>query len=155
MEFGDESGSSWNNYLEGGQLLAPIRPIGNPDLLEGLQELGIPQGILKDFEDASHCVDYGMPRAAAVMCRSAVQGALLAKGIPDDQPQSMVNKARNCGILSEMVKQLCTVAVFLGGKGGHPQADWTDQIGHQEAQQALLVTHRVLLELFPSDGLPF
>ena len=161
IEFGNITDTVlWDGPGPGGQLLSPIRPVGNPDLLEGLQDLPIPESVLKDFEDASHCVDYGIPRAAAVMCRSAVQGALLEKGVPDKAPQDMVNKARNEDILSETVKHLCMAAVFLGGKGGHPQIDWTDEIGHREAQQALLVTHRVLMELFPSllddiDDLPF
>ena len=161
VEFGHITDTEqWNSTGDGGQLLSSIRPVGNPDLLEGLQDLPIPESVLKDFEDASHCVDYGIPRAAAVMCRSAVQGALLKKGVPDNAPQDMVNKARNEDILSETVKHLCMAAVFLGGKGGHPQIDWIDEIGHREAQQALLVTHRVLMELFlpPSDDiddLPF
>ena len=156
VEFGNKTDTEqWDRTGPGGQLLSPIRPVGNPDLLEGLQGLPIPESVLKDFEDASHCVDYGIPRAAAVICRSAVQGALLEKGVPDKAPQDMVNKARNEGILSETVMHLCRAAVFLGGKGGHPQIAWTDEIGHQEAQQALLVTQRVLMELFPPplDGI--
>ena len=159
-----ESGSSFNNYTEGGQLLGPIRPIGDPELMRGLEELVIPASILKDFEDASRCADYGIPRAAAVLCRSAVQGALLHKGIPDAPPQTMVNNARRTCVLSEMIHRLCLAAVFLGGKGGHPQTHWTDDIGGHEAQEALIVTRRILLELFPrpvdepvdeTDDLPF
>ena len=152
VEFGDESGPDWNGYVQGGQLLAPIRPVGNPELLEPLQGLPIPQSIIKDFEDAGHCLDYGIPRAAAVMCRSAVQGALFEKGIPEAAPQDMVNNAKGNKALSEMVYRLCMAAVFLGGKGAHPQESWLDKIGDQDAIQALLVTQRVLLELFPQPS---
>ena len=157
VEFGDESGPDWQGYQAGGQLLGPIRPIGNPAFLEGVDASSIPESILRSFTEASECSDYGIPRAAAVLCRMAVQEALLEKGIPDDKPEKMVNVAKSRGTISEMVHRLCLAAVFLGGKGGHPQTHWTNEIGHQEAQQALLVTHRVLLELFPEpvDDLPF
>ena len=117
VEFGHISDTEhWDRTGPGGQLRSPIRPVGNPDLLEVLQDLPIPESVLKDLRDASYCVDYDIPRAAAVMCRSAVQGALLAKGVPDKAPQDMVNKARNEDILSETLKHLCMAAVFLVGK---------------------------------------
>ena len=83
VEFGHIADTEhWDRTGPGGQLLSPIRPVGNPDLPEGLQDLPIPESVLKDFEDASHCVDYGIPRAAAVMCRSAGKVLYLRKVCP-------------------------------------------------------------------------
>ena len=136
----------------GGQLLSPIRPVGDPGLLEGLDDLFVPKSILRSFAEASECADYGIPRAAAVLCRMVVQEALLGKGIPDGPPEKMVNIARSKGILGEVILRQCSAAVFLGGKGAHPQVLWTDIVGPHEALEALLLTRRVLMELF---NLPF
>lgn len=159
VEFGNRSGPEWNGVEVGGELLAPIRPVGNPALLEDLEDANIPESILRSFKEASTCSDYGVPRGAAVLCRIAIQEALLHHGVPDKRPEEMVNIARSKGILSEMTYRLCLASVLLGGRGAHPQQHWLDEIGDQEAQQALLVTRRVLLDLFPpvdsASNLPF
>jgi hypothetical protein len=154
VEFGNQSGPDWNGVESGGELLSPIRPVGNPALLEPLEDSSIPDFIFRSFKDASTCSDYGIPRAAAVLCRIAIQESLLQHDIPDDSPEKMVNIARSKGILSEVIHRLCLASVLLGGRGAHPQKNWLDEVGEHEAQQVLLVTQRVLLELFPLDDLP-
>ena len=61
----------------------------------------------------------------------------------------MVNKARHDKLLSEMTFNMCRAAVFMGNKGLHPPADYWDEIGNDEATLALVLTRRILTELFP------
>ena len=135
----------------GGVLLSAPRPLGDPELLKALTAPTIPGPLYRDFAEAARCLEMDVPRATTMLCRHAIQRALLLKGVADDQPEKMVNVAWQQEILSPMAHRQCSAAVFMGGKGSHPQSDWADQIGADEAKQALLVTKRVLLELFNPD----
>ena len=138
----------------GGQLLSAPRLLGDPELLKDLTIPSIPRPLYNDYVEAVRCLAVDVPRAAAVMCRVTIQEALLLKGIPDDKPEKMVNIARSKQILSEMCHRQCLAAVFMCGKGAHPQSHWTEQVGSNEAKEALLITRRVLLELFPQQKVP-
>ncbi len=87
-----------------------------------------------------------------MLCRYAVQRALLLKDIREDKPETMVNIARRRDLLSEIAVRNCRAAVFMGDKAGHPQSDPLDNITDADAKQALLATRRVLLELFNPAG---
>jgi hypothetical protein len=67
----------------------------------------------------------------------------------------MVNiaAAKNPPLLSTLADRQCKAATFIGRKGGHPQRNWIENVTSDDAKQALLVTKRVLLELFHPDGL--
>ena len=156
IEYGDDPKSMtvrMQGRGEGGVLLSPPRPIGDPALLLGLSAPTIPVALYRDFEEAARCLEFDVPRGAAVLCRHAIQQALLLKDIRDDRPiEQMVNIAHQQGILSEAAHRQCRAAVFLGTKAAHPQELWTDQIGAREARAALELTQRVLLELFSESG---
>ena len=53
VEFGNQSGPAWNGGESGGELLSPIRPVGNPALLEPLEDSSIPDFIFRSFKEAS------------------------------------------------------------------------------------------------------
>jgi hypothetical protein len=150
VEFGGRFG--------GNILLRPPKIIEMPDkvdpkLLEGLTPASIPKELYGVYEEAARCLGAGVPRGAAVLCRYVVQLALIVKGIPDKRPEEMVNIATAKGLLSPLADKQCKAATFMGGKAGHPQANWVENITPDDAKQALLVTKRVLLELFHPDGL--
>ena len=129
-------------------LLSQPRALGDFTLLLGLSTPPVPEELYHDFQDAVTALATSPPRFVAVGCRYIVQRALILKQIPDMRPEDMINKAKGLGLLSEMGYRNCMAAVFLGGKGGHPSEHWTEQIGPDEAKEAVLVTKRVLLELF-------
>lgn len=127
----------------------------DPKLLEGLTVPTIPRELYAVYKDAARCLGAGVPKGAAVLCRYVVQLALIIKGIPDKRPEEMVNIAasKSPPLLSPLASNQCKAAAFMGGKAGHPQENWIENITPDDAKQALLATKRVLLELFYPEGL--
>jgi hypothetical protein len=127
----------------------------DPKLLAGLMVPVISKELYTIFLEAAKCLAAGAPKGAAVLCRYAVQLALSLNGIPDKRPEEMVNiaAARTPPLLSPLAVNQCKAAAFIGGKAAHPQLNWIENIGPDDAKQALLVTKRVLLELFNPKGL--
>jgi|GEM_PF-2757303 len=150
VEFGDSANAP---SYSGNTLLSEPRPIGDPELMRGLTVPAIPKSLYYVYEEAVLALAVGIPKGTALLCRYVVQQALLLKGIPDQEPQKMVNIARNKNFLSELAIRQCSATVFMGGKAGHPQANWVENINPNDAKQALLVTRRILLELFNPGGL--
>ncbi|MDA0265268.1 MAG: hypothetical protein O2803_14140, partial [Chloroflexi bacterium] len=136
----------------GGVMISPPQPLGDQTLLLGLSSPPLPTEMYRAFADAVTGLATSPPTMVAVLCRYIVQSALLIKGIPDEPPAKMVNLAAQRSLLSEMALQSCRAAVFMGGKGAHPQQDWVYQVGLDDAKQAVLATKRVLLELFNPDA---
>jgi hypothetical protein len=113
----------------------------------------IPKELYSVYKDAAKCLGFGVPKGAAVLCRYVIQLALTVKGVRDDRPEKMVDIAAAQKFLSQLAIKQCRAATFMGGKAGHPQADWVDNITADDAHQALLATKRILLELFYPEGL--
>ena len=134
-------------------LLSPPKPLGDETLLIGLSSPPIPGELYRDFGEAVTGLATSPPRLVAVHCRYIVQRALVMKHIPDKPVQEMINIARQKSLLSEMALQSCRAAAFIGGKGAHPQEHWMDQVGPDDAKQAVLVTKRVIQDLFNPGGL--
>jgi hypothetical protein len=150
----------FGGFLNGELLLKPPKILEMPDkidpkLLKGLKVDSIPKELYGVYEDAARCLGAGVPKGAAVLCRYVIQWALMLKGIPDKRPEEMINIAigKSPPLLSPLADKQCKAATFMGGKGGHPQANWVENVTSDDAKQALLVTKRVLLELFYPDGL--
>lgn len=135
------------------RVLCDPRPLGDPELLKGLSVPVVPKPLYKAYEEANLALAVGIPKGAAVLCRYVVQKALLDRGIPEDKADKMVNVARQKGLLSEMAYRQASAAVFIGGKAGHPQDDWLENVGPDEAKQTLLCTKRILLELYNKSEL--
>lgn len=151
VEFGGYDG----NNLESQPRIVEMPDKIDPKLLEGLIVPSIPKELYSVYKDAAKCLGFGVPKGAAVLCRYAVQLALIHKGIPDNRPEKMVDiaTAKTPPLLSPLAIKQCKAATFMGGKAGHPQANWVQNITLDDAHQALLITKRVLLELFYPDGL--
>jgi hypothetical protein len=143
--------------LDANRLLSPPKIVEMPDkvdpkLLEGLTVPSIPKELYEVYREAAQCLAAGAARGAAVLCRYVVQLALILKGIADRPPEEMVNIAAAKKLLSPLADRQCKAATFMGGKAGHPQANWVENVTADDAKQALLITKRVLLELFYPDG---
>ena len=149
VEFGGPDG---DNLEKSPKLLETPDKI-DPKLLAGLMVPAIPKELFAVYKEAAQCLAAGAPRGAAVLCRYVIQQALLLRGIPDQPPQTMVNIAHSKKLLSDTAHLQSSAAVFMGGKAGHPQHNWADKIGPDDAKQALLLTKRVVLELFYPAGL--
>lgn len=128
------------------RLTSPPRSVVPPELLEEIPR--VPNQIWRTFVSAARCLAFNEPLATAVLCRRVVQHSLLAVGMEDERPTSMVERAQSQDLLSEMAYRNCMAAVFMGNKAAHPQADPLDEVVRDDARQALLATRAVLRELF-------
>jgi hypothetical protein len=151
VEFGGYDG----NTLESQPKIVEMPDKIDPKLLEGLTVPSIPKELYSVYKDAAKCLGFGVPKGAAVLCRYVIQLALTLKDIPDSQPERMVDiaAAKKPPLLSELAVRECKAATFMGGKGGHPQTNWIENVTLGDAHQSLLATKRVLLELFYPEGL--
>ena len=149
VEFGGIDGES----LEESPKIVETPEKIDPKLLEGLMVPTVPKELYSVYKDAAKCLGFGVPKGAAVLCRYVIQLALTLKDIPDNPAEKMVDIAAAKGLLSPSATKQCKAVVFMGGKGGHPQANWVENVTPDDAHQSLLATKRVLLELFYPDGL--
>ena len=149
VEFGGYDG----NTLESSPKILEMPDKIAPKLLEGLTGPSIPKELYSVYKDAAKCLGFGVPKGAAVLCRYVIQLALTIRHIPDNPAEKMVDIAATKGLLSPSATKQCKAVVFMGGKGGHPQANWVENVTPDDAHQSLLATKRVLLELFYPEGL--
>jgi hypothetical protein len=124
--------------VDGDILKSPPKVIEMPDkvdpkLLDGLTVPAIPKELYTVYKDA-RCLGAGVPKGAAVLCRYVVQAALIHKGIPDNPPEKMVDIAAAKKLLSPLADKQCKAATFMGGKAGHPQANWVENVTADDAK---------------------
>jgi len=67
--------------------------------------------------------------------RRSLQGALLAKKVPEDTPIKMIQWALSNKLLGQKQLSLATTVTFFGGKGTHPQKVILNLVGELEATQ--------------------
>ena len=109
----------------------------------------MPNQPVGDYFEAITCLVYKVFKASAVMQRRSLQGAFLAKQVPEDTPMKMVQWAQSNGMLGPKELSLATTVLFFGGKGAHPEDTAINEIGELEATQGLRVTKALLVALFP------
>ncbi len=110
----------------------------------------IPESVRSDYTEALICLLAQAWKASAVMTRCTIQGALLIKGIPDQQPMKMVNDAyHKHGLLSESQHRMASTVTFFGGRGAHPQEQLINEVGELQASSGLAITKVLLEALWP------
>ena len=123
-------------------------PMVPPDYINGLHH-DLPQQAIDDYFEAITCLIHRAFKASAVMQRRSLQGALLAKQVPENTPMKMVQWAQSNKMLGPKDVNLANTVSFFGGKGAHPEEDNINLVGELEATQGLRVTKDLLLALFP------
>ena len=135
----------------GGRPLS-VKPVVPTELTMGYSD-NIPDGPRQDLESAVRCLEIGEFLATAMLCRRSVQSALKLRGIPEDTPSRMINKARQQGTLSELAKRQSDAVTFMGNKAAHPLEDPLLNVVESDVRQGLQMVRRILLELFDPDQL--
>lgn len=128
-------------------MMLESEPLIDPEFVEGLHS-GIPEQPIGDYYEALTCLVYKAFKASAVMQRRSLQGALLAKKVPENTPMRMIQWAQSNGMLSPRQLNLANTVTFFAGKGAHPEDVDINNIGELEAIQGLRVTKTLLLQLF-------
>ena len=139
--------------LRGGRLLGEPVPISDkgrlpPEIVLELTKPWVPDNIRQSIWSAHRAYETEDYLSAAVMCRFAVQAALLHIGIEDKSAVAMVEEARNKSLLGELVARECGAAIFIGGKAAHPQSDSTMVIGAEDVLVAFSLVAKIIKELF-------
>jgi hypothetical protein len=102
------------------------------------------------YLEALKCLQADAHKACAVMCRLALEHALVERGATvGARVQSMVSWAKGRGIIAGRYKSLVDSVTFLGGVAGHAQDDEILDVGPSEAIQGARVTRDLLVMLFP------
>jgi len=137
--------------------LRTCRPFVDPELAVP-DEVGTHQGkawVLPlywfAYGEAFMCLEGGAYRAAAVMCRLAMEHALRELGVPDGDTAQMIAYANGHAILQGKYKHMARSVGFFGGKGAHAQFEEAYKVGQTEATQGLRVVRDLLLGLFPTE----
>ena len=143
--------------LKGGKLLeftGPYNEAGRlpPDIVRELTGDHVHQAIRQAIWSAHRSYESEDHLASAVMCRYAVQAALLHIGIEDKRTSEMIKDARQKGLISEIVEQESRAAILIGNKAAHPQIDVTMAVGKEDALIAFGLVAKIIKELFPSDA---
>ena len=131
-----------------GGVLLENTPVVAPEIVQGLNSPHIPSTVAQAMQEAIKGIEWGLCQSAAVMCRVALQAALLEKGIPESSPMRMIDTAKCQGLLSAIAVSRCRALVFIGNSGAHPQVDLLKNIGLDDVIEGAKLTKRVLLELF-------
>lgn len=139
--------SAMNIVTSNGQMLES-GPLINPEYVTGLHN-GIPAQPLGDYHEAITDLVHGAFKSSAVMQRRSLQGALLAREVPDDTPMKMIQWAHSHKMFGPKELSLATTVTFFGGKGAHPEDTDINNVGELEAGQGLRVTKELLVALFP------
>ena len=129
--------------------LSYIRPLVDPALLEGIPKT--PPACFRDYQAAVKCFGAGVPKAAAVMCRYALQHALQERSIGLGSAESIIQAAVRSKppLLSKITLIRLQDTKWIGGEAAHPQPELALEIGTEGARVALDLTRIILLELFP------
>lgn len=142
----------WNNRGEqkpGGRLLS-IEPKVPAELALGISKK-VPDGLRGDLESAVRCFEIGQYRAAAMLCRYAVQSALKTMGVPEGPLNGMINRARHGSVISELAKRQADAVTFMGNKSAHPHDDPLVDVKETDVRQGLQMVRRIFLELFDPE----
>jgi hypothetical protein len=111
----------------------------------------MPEKVLLDILEASKCMDIEVSKAAVVMSRRALQGALLIKGADKTQPlYKQIDGLKDSGVISNDVASLAHGIRYLGNFGAHPDDDLLSDVSFDDAKLAYQVILKILKQLFPS-----
>ena len=111
---------------------------------------GLPSMIYQDVLEASRCLDIEASRAAAVMVRRALQGALIDKGADISKPLAeQIRNLNENGLLSSDVVSFAQGLRFLGNFGAHPNDDELEEVTLDDAKLGFQVVSKILRQLYP------
>jgi len=104
----------------------------------------VPEGLIQDVEEAERAHFGQCYKASVVMCRRALQLALVEKGISDKPFSIMLREAEQCGILTGRNVGLAETIKDLGDAGAHRR----EEITAQDANLMIYASVRLLNEMF-------
>jgi hypothetical protein len=83
----------------------------------------VPEGVADDFVEARLCLSVGANKAAAAMCRRALQAAALQKGAGKGDLVAQIDKLVEKGTLNASLADAAHQVRYFGNYGAHPDSD--------------------------------
>jgi hypothetical protein len=108
------------------------------------QSGGVPVPIWAGFSEATVCGSVNAFKATAVLCRRAVQGVAVEKGIPKGKPADQVDQMEQKRLITPLLKDTAHQIRVFGNVGAHPGEDGLDVVTDEEADAALVFTEELV-----------
>jgi len=95
----------------------------------------LPKEIVSNFREAFGCYLSGFYTASVVMSRRLLEQVLISKGAtPNQRISDMIKELVRCGIIDEMLKDLCDDIKYFGNIGAHVKEEEAEK---SDAETAL------------------
>jgi len=108
----------------------------------------IPAGVADDYVEASLCLAVGAYKAAAAMCRRALQAAALDEGCEQALLIKQLDELGEKGLLNASLLEVTHQVRHFGNYGSHPDEDGLGDISQEEADTIHKLTWQVLEDLY-------
>ncbi|MCH8186042.1 MAG: DUF4145 domain-containing protein, partial [Chloroflexi bacterium] len=133
-----------NVLIENGSLRGNTAQSGMYDQIQDILAWEIPPDILLDLGEAARDVTVASYKSCAVMCGRALQAALLDQNIPNKELDTMIDEAKNKGVLTEELYQQAKAARFFRNTGAHPMNPVLRNVTMFQAVLGLEVVKQIL-----------
>jgi hypothetical protein len=108
----------------------------------------VPSGVADDYVEATLCLSVGAYKAAAAMCRRALQSAALDKGCKHAKLNAQLNELSQKGLLNPSLLKVAHQVRYFGNYGAHPDEDGLGDVTQKEADTIRDLTWQVLEDLY-------
>jgi hypothetical protein len=108
----------------------------------------IPIGVADDYVEASLCLAVGAYKAAAAMCRRALQAAALEKECKEQRLIDQLDELGQKGLLIPSLVEAAHQVRYYGNYGAHPDKDGLGDVDQKEAETICGLTWEVLENLY-------
>ena len=97
----------------------------------------VPAGVASDYSEAMICFDANAFKAAAAMCRRALQTSVIERGAKNGRLVDQINQLFESKILPEGIKDWAHEIRLIGNVGAHPDEDGLATVTREEVDDLL------------------
>jgi hypothetical protein len=108
----------------------------------------VPIGVADDYVEATLCLSVGAYKAAAALCRRALQAAALDKGCKRRKLSLQLDELGKRGLLNPSLLDVAHQVRYFGNYGAHPDEDGLGDISQEEAENIHELAWQVLEDLY-------
>jgi hypothetical protein len=108
----------------------------------------VPIGVADDYVEATLCLSVGAYKAAAAMCRRALQASAVEKGCKQEVLIKQLDELGEKDLLNASLLEVAHQVRHFGNYGSHPDEDGLGEISQAEAENIHRLTWQVLEDLY-------
>jgi hypothetical protein len=141
--------SSQQVVIAEGMLKAANRALNIFDTVGDIVEIQWPAPVFADLVEAASAFNVNAYKACVVMCRRALQGILLERGVEDGSLANMIAAAKGTpGLPADLYESASAVRVF-GNSGAHPRDEALQSVDRMRAMLAMEVVKDIIKRVYP------